>query len=345
MRLLIVGSFLEYGIDVYYYRYIKQYFKTVNLFPAQDIFNNYYYKNIINKILCRLGYQYIYNVINKSLKLEIEKLNPDIILVFKGMELQVNTLKWINSKKILIANYNADHPFYYHGSGSGNKNVSKGLPYYNMHVSYSYTIINQIQIKYPSIATRILPFGYEMENKIYEAIEHEKEILESCFIGTPDKGRKKMIEYLLGNGIKITVVGYNWEKFLAKHPLLTIKPQALNQDLWKVIRQYRIQINIFRPHNEGSHNMRSFEIPAAGGLQLAPYSKEHELYFEINKEIFLYSSKEDLVKKINQLLLLSADEINKIRIAARKKSIEAGYSYAERAKQLANFLLEVKVEK
>jgi spore maturation protein CgeB len=93
-----------------------------------------------------------------------------------------------------------------------------------------------------------------------------------------------------------------------------------------------------RPHNLNSHNMRTFEIPGIGGIQLAPDTDEHRLFFEPNKEIFLYNSFLDCVSKINYILELTEHEANEIRKAAHKTSIDKKYSYAERAKKVFSVL-------
>ena len=44
--------------------------------------------------------------------------------------------------------------------------------------------------------------------------------------------------------------------------------------------------------------MRTFEIPAMGGLMLTNYSKEQDNFFKQNKECYMYKNKKDLLKKL-----------------------------------------------
>ena len=53
-----------------------------------------------------------------------------------------------------------------------------------------------------------------------------------------------------------------------------------SSDFWKVLRKYRVQLNLMRPHNLDSHNMRSIEVPAVGGIGLFPDTPDHERFFE-----------------------------------------------------------------
>ena len=104
-------------------------------------------------------------------------------------------------------------------------------------------------------------------------------------------------------------------------------------EFWKTLIKYRVQLNLMRPHNLDTHNMRSFEIPGVGGIQLAPDTPDHKIYFEPGKEIFLYTDIAGCVNQIMKLLALKANEAMEIRNCARMRSINSGYSYKDRAEQ------------
>ena len=84
--------------------------------------------------------------------------------------------------------------------------------------------------------------------------------------------------------------------------------------------------------------MRSFEIPAAGGIQLAPFSTEHASFFEEGKEIFLYRNPEEMLQLAGELLQKSKENTGIIRQAARMRSCESGYTYKDRALTVFNTL-------
>ena len=46
----------------------------------------------------------------------------------------------------------------------------------------------------------------------------------------------------------------------------------------KVICESHASLNIFRKQNELSHNMKTFEIPAMGGLMITKRSKEQDFF-------------------------------------------------------------------
>lgn len=124
MRILIVGALSNYAIERYYLKYFNAHAGVESeIFAAQNIFLEYYHKNFINKLIFQfVGNKSIYKSINICLKEEeVEIKKPNILFVFKGMEVLPETLIWAKNKGIAVVNYNPDNPFVFTGLGSGNK--------------------------------------------------------------------------------------------------------------------------------------------------------------------------------------------------------------------------------
>jgi spore maturation protein CgeB len=77
--------------------------------------------------------------------------------------------------------------------------------------------------------------------------------------------------------------------------------------------------------------MRTFEIPAAGGIQLAPYSREQELFFEAGKEIFFFRNDEEMIQQAKDIIGMSKSGALEIREAARRRSVGSDYTFRNRA--------------
>src|SRR4051812_40634905 len=127
MRIFIVGSDKIYAIENYYEKYLKEMGADVFLFTAQNYFYEYYNRSIFNKILFRTSLSGIMRRIESLFKQQVNEFKPDIIWVFKGMELTPAALKWAKRKKIKLVNYNPDNPFIFSGRGSGNSNVTNSI--------------------------------------------------------------------------------------------------------------------------------------------------------------------------------------------------------------------------
>ena len=328
MKILVVGSDRIEALENPYVQYLREIGSEVSIFPAQVKFYKYYEKSILNKLIYRLGISGILKSINKELKEKIETLTPDLIWVFKGMEILPSTLCWAKQRGIKLVNFNPDNPFVFSGRGSGNKNVTDSIGLFDLHFTYNHWVKEEFGRRF-GIPVADLPFGFDIPEAIYQAAVDQKEVLKVCFLGNPDEGRALFITQLADAGLPIDVYGNNWKKFV-RHNNISIHNSVFGTEFWKVLRKYRVQLNLMRPHNPDSHNMRSFEVPGVGGIMLAPMTKEHPEFFAADKEAFFYRNLEEAVEKARHLIQLSEKEAGEIRSAARSRSLSSGYSYRDR---------------
>jgi spore maturation protein CgeB len=338
MRLLLLGSDYGYSIERYYLKYLREFGIDVTLFGVENLYAQYAQKNLLTKIINKVGInQHFFAEVNRQTIEFVKQHQPTHILVFKGMQLYPQTIQTLKNLGCFVANYNPDHPFIFSGSGSGNQYVTDAVPYYDLHFCYSKLLMQTIEKNY-GLPTVFLPFGYELSNEVYEKAQQQQEIVAPCFIGNPDKERIAFINSLLKEGVNLTIYGHNWERYFRSNSQLTLAPACYQQDYWLTLQRYRVQINVLRKHNVDSHNMRTFEIGAIGGVQLANDTTEHREFFEENKEIFLFTDIKDCVAKINGLLKTPEKEIKIIRQKAHQKSIKYDYSYRNRTKTLIEAL-------
>ena len=91
-------------------------------------------------------------------------------------------------------------------------------------------------------------------------------------------------------------------------------------------------------------NLRNFEIPMCGGIQICKYSDELASYYEDGKEIVFYSTDDELVDKAKYYMGKATDTvIYNIKEAARKKT-ERDHNWWKRF-QLAFNLLGLQYDK
>ena len=336
LKIVLVGSNYSWSIENYYIKYLTELGADIKLFPAQVLFYEYYYARKINKLLYRLNLSNIERNINQLFIESVELLNPTHIFVFKGMELTPQSLLWAKQKGIKLINYNPDNPFVFSGKGSGNSNITNAIELYDLHFTYNLDIQKKLQKEHQA-KTELLPFAFDISQDVLEVCAKEKEIVKVCFLGNPDKLRASFIKTLAENGIEIVVYGNDWGKFV-NHKNIVIFPPVYGEEQWRTLRKYRVQLNLMRIHNLDSHNMRTFEVPGIGGIQLAPDTKEHRLFFEADKEIFLYNTVEECVTKINYLLSLTNEQARQYRTYAREACIKNKHSYKDRAQQVMELL-------
>lgn len=336
--IFIFGSNHVSALELVYLKYLSDFGFNVGLFPAQDKFLDYYTRSIINKIIFRLGISSIYAAIDKEFRKAIIAFDPQIVWVFKGMELMPKTIQWLKSRNIKVVNYNPDSPYIFSGRGSGNLNVKKGLPLFDLYMTYDSQILERL--KKDKINAALLPFGFDIPETTFDEAIVAPEIIKACFVGGADAGRVEFLNALSRRGIPIDIYGSGWNKFHLD-PAIQIYPAVYETEFWITLRKYRVQINMLRVHNLTSHNMRTFDIPGVGGIEVAPYTDDHERFFKDGEEIFLYRDVEHCVNIINELLSSSAETVLRYRGAARAASIERKYSYKDRSKQVVTLFSDL----
>ena len=98
-------------------------------------------------------------------------------------------------------------------------------------------------------------------------------------------------------------------------------------------------INFLRKQNlvEGSHNMRTFEVPGYGGLLIANRTQEQLEFFEEDKEAVYFGNLQELEDK---LTFLSARKslVETLKSQALLRARKSNYSYSHRTKQLSDIL-------
>lgn len=305
-------------------------------FPAQSRFYDHYQKNTLNKLIYKAGVSDILKRINQDFIKEVEKFKPDIIWVFKGMEIFPESLKWAKSKHIKLVNYNGDSPFIFSGKGSGNKNVTGSISLYDLFLTYNPEDKKKVESKY-QVRAEILPFGFDLHDQLFMDCCQLEEIKKVCFLGNPDLFRGKFITDLAAKGVRIDVYGNAWNQFV-NHVNISVNDPVYNEGFWKTLRKYRVQLNLMRPHNLTSHNMRTFEAAGVGAIQLAPDTPDHKAFFKENQDIFLYSDADSCYNQVIKIMDLTDNKAMKIRNNVRLKSIKNGYSYKNRSKQSFEFL-------
>ncbi len=325
MKILIIGAQESYSLEnVYIHELSKEH--DVEFHNIKSDFLNYYNKNIINKLRIRLGSNKIYEKINTNLLAFCTNKYFDLIWVFKGMELFPSTIKKLKNYCSLLINYNGDHPFVHQSRGSGNKYVINAFKYYDFHLSYSKYIINSIK-EYSNLPSYWLPFAY-----VFSREPQDFELNIACFVGSLDSERKRMIRLLAKNNVTVHVYGDGWTKTKLKN--IKLFPAVYKNQYIDTIQKYRLHLNIFRPHNYDSHNMRTFEVTALGAIMLAPKSSEHLSFFEQKKEAFYYCNDDEFVAYAKKILKLSKSAALQVKKAAYLRSLNSEYSYQHRSQSV-----------
>ena len=186
---------------------------------------------------------------------------------------------------------------------------------------FDYTITSQDFVKeYQKDGINIF-FHYDYNTYLLKPMNIKK-IYDVTFIGRPKSDRNEVIKYLLDNGIKVTLFGWDWYKYpeFAK----VYNGPLSQEDYAKVINQSKINLS---PSKAGyseqrtQYNMkgRYYEVSLCKSFQLVEKFPTLLKFFN-EKEMGMYSSQEEMLEKI-KYYLKNEKEREKIAEAAYKKTI------------------------
>jgi spore maturation protein CgeB len=333
-KILLLGSNYDWSVERSYLNALKEKQVDCDLYALQNIFYDYYYASLYHKIIFRLGLSSVLKKINKDLALFVEQYAPTHIWVFKGMEVLPNTLQEWKSKGIKLINYNPDNPFIFTGSGSGNKNITNSINLYDWYLSYDSTVVKQLLQM--NIHSSLFPFAIDMSTD-FNFSKSALSINKIAFIGNPDQERIIFLNQLANLKIPIDVYGHNWNKLFSLHKGIKVHDALDKVAYQQLVPKYRAVLNLMRIHNLDSHNMRSLEIPAYGGVQLASRTKDHVDFFEDGKEIFLFSDVQEAAWQWHHIRELSIENLQKGINSAQDK-LRLDHSYGARINFFLNGL-------
>ena len=149
-----------------------------------------------------------------------------------------------------------------------------------------------------------------------------EKIYDVTFIGRPKADRNEVIKYLLDNGIKVTLFGWDWYKY---PEFAGVYKGPLNQENYaKVINQSKINLSpakagYLEQRNQYNMKGRYFEVSLCKSFQLVEKFPTLLKFFN-EKEMGMYSSQEDMLNKI-KYYLSHEKEREQIAYNAYKKTI------------------------
>jgi hypothetical protein len=158
------------------------------------------------------------------------------------------------------------------------------------------------------------------------------------FIGRPKADRNEVLKYLLDNGIKVAIFGWDWYKY---PEFKKVYKGPLNQkDYAKVINQSKINLSpakagYLEQRNQYNMKGRYFEVALCKSFQLIEKFPTLLKFFN-EKEIGMYDSQEDMLAKVKYYL-----SHKKERELMAKRAYEKTLKEYNREKQLISIFNQI----
>lgn len=159
-----------------------------------------------------------------------------------------------------------------------------------------------------------------------------KKIYDVVFIGQNFGNRQMYVDYLKSNGINVKTFGSGWSG-----------GKISQIQMIEIFNQSKIALNFSSSagHPELKYlKGRVFEIPATGAFLLTEECEELDEYFKVGKELERFSTKEEMLEKVNYYLA-NDKKRNQIANNGKNKVLE-NYTFE---KYFLELLLNIKQEK
>jgi spore maturation protein CgeB len=273
-------------------------------------------------------YKYAQNKVSFDIN-EVINFNPDIIIIFKGIYINEKILRSFKmNTKAKIWNIYTDNPL----ANPGQKllyNFSKKIELYDTIFTFSNSL-KSVFYQFGAKDVQYLPFGYCKKTHLIKYSKNDV-IFDVAYFGTWGLFQENWLTLLLN--YKLGIFGTSWNRLLKKSPLTPfyIKGQGLGVEMNECIYRSKIIFNMVRAEHGALQTMKTFEIPACGGMMLTNRTCDQELFFKDGHDVVFYDSKQDMLKKIKYYL---NNEDERDRIASNGYRTVQKHSYTNRALKL-----------
>lgn len=269
---------------------------------------------------------------NRKITEQIKVFVPKLVIVTGIFPLSDDVFQACHQANTKIVNYLTDDPW----------NPQHYCPPFRFNLASYDCIFSTKRAIIPDLlqagvkAVHFLPFGfdpsvhYQPDEKNHNCGKNR--FPEVCLVGGGDSQRQVfMSEFVHHFKGELGLYGGYWNsnKTLEHFDRQTV----YGESYCRVVRFSKINIGLIRHSNRDGHSMRSYEIPACGGLGLYQDTPEHRELFKDYPEYGFFSSPEDLSDKCHWLLD-HPKEREEIRLIGIKRVVKDTNTYEARLKTI-----------
>ncbi|HEX6180957.1 MAG TPA: glycosyltransferase [Chitinophagaceae bacterium] len=234
---------------------------------------------------------------NRELVIFAKEYKPDVLVCAANNEVHSGSIAFLKSimpvKVVLI------WPDTLFNLG---KYVLLSAPFFDLVAAHSTAAVSIFQ-QYGFKRAAWLPFAGDLDAHYGEpAVDSNSFKYDLTFVGGNRPERERVIAYVIDKfpQLRVKVWGPYWNRTSNPAIKKIADPSPLyGKDFTKVVQSSLISLNIIDDTNYPGCNMRFFEIPAAGGLQLCSACPEMEDVYKNNEQLFYFHSEEELANQIN----------------------------------------------
>ena len=250
--------------------------------------------SIRSRALRRVAEPVLLSTFNENVVGSLTGVEVDLVLVIKGHRLSATTVSRIGeSTGAPVINFYPDDPF----SEERSNRLAYGpdvLAAYDACFTFARHLVSQYE-RAGARSVHYLPFARDPGLHAPVASPTEP-VFDVVFVGNLDEDR---VEYLdaLARDFRVGVFGERTAAVVPKGSALaraTFAPAAYGGELARALACGAISLNVMRPQNSRSHNMRSFESLACGAFTVTQRTPELTELFVEGEQVVGFSDVDEL---------------------------------------------------
>jgi spore maturation protein CgeB len=265
------------------------------------------------RVLRRLAEPMLLGAFNERIVRETDGIDADLVLVIKGHRLSPGTVDRIReSSGGPVMNFYPDDPF----STERSNRLAYGpdvLAAYDACFTFARHLMDAYE-RAGADSVHYLPFARDAAVHAPPP-DPTSPSFDVVFVGNLDADRVRYLD-ALARDYRVAVFGERTMTVVPRGSALaraTFAPAAYGADLPRALACGAISLNVMRPQNAGSHNMRSFESPACGAFTLSQRTPELTELFAEGTEFVGFDNVDELREQVARWL---GDAAGRAAIAA-----------------------------
>jgi len=271
---------------------VKQ-FNPMDVLNSNFLYRNKYSKRLLERIILA---QCTADILDRILDFK-----ADMLWVTKGQWALPEL--WQQYKAIqpwtTLVCYNPDDPVVTYSRGGNAPWIKKSISCYDLYCTFKSDIVSDLK-HFGAKKVAVIPFAWDPN--ILPRAQTTDIKYDLLFLANGDSERTKIMIDIISDPLtknwNIGIFGH-WKKSGHKRLDSIIKPMPYKQDqISEAMANAVVSLNILRKQNITSHNLRSFEIPGAGGLSLSQFTEELGAIFPKDKAALYFDTPSDAVTQI-----------------------------------------------
>jgi hypothetical protein len=324
-RLLILGTEIPERMEAFYASAFRRLGVEVTIFDPERVLR--WYQS--GRIRYRLTYPLQHLLVHRALTHFYARPRWDAVLVFKGHMLSAQTIAELRRRANVPWTVLAPDSPWERGISISSRHIRDCIQVFDLYYIWSRSLVERLRREgCPRPVYHACAYDEELH---FPATDRDPGLSQTItLVGTYDARRAAVMTSIAD--LPVRIYGNGWNRIPPRSPLRDkVRPVALGDDLRRAITSSLACLNILRPQNMDAHNMRTFEVPAMGGVMLTHRSADQEAFFPEGQASLMFGDTDELRDVIARLLAGKIDT-EAIRQEALRRS--RGHSYVARAREM-----------